>query len=209
MNGNERFFLQQNMNLLCRDESCSVYQMKNDTGDGTSTFYEVYPGIGVMYNDFHMESCPSRKFESSTHTFAIHHCREGRIEWEVNNGAYLYLASGDIMLDNSVTENNHCSFPVSHYHGITITISVPEAIAGISELLSMFSIDLEQLEQRFALKPAFYHARRFCFGSCDFGTFSHSRFYPAVIFEGEGTGAACHLKNNRPLRPWRGTALFL
>ena len=31
-------------------------------------------------------------------------------------------------------------------------ISVPEAIAGISELLSMFSIDLEQLEQLFALK---------------------------------------------------------
>ena len=109
------------MNLLCRDESCSVYQMKNETGDGTATYYEVYPGIGVMYNDFHMEHCPSRKFEQNTHTFAIHHCREGRVEWEVSNGAYLYLASGDIMLDSSATENNHCSFPVSHYHGITIT----------------------------------------------------------------------------------------
>lgn len=152
MNGNDQFFLQQNMNLLCRDESCSVYQMKNDTGDGTATFYEIYPGIGVMYNDFHMESCPSRRFENNTHTLAIHHCREGRIEWEVSNGAYLYLASGDIMLDSPITENKHCSFPVSHYHGITITISVPEAIAGIGELLSIFSIDLEQLEQLFSLK---------------------------------------------------------
>ena len=116
MNGNDHFFMQQNMNLICRDESCSVYQM------------------------------------NSTHTFAIHHCREGRIEWEVSNGAYLYLASGDIMLDSSTTENKYCSFPVSHYHGITITISVPKAIAEISELLSMFSIDLEQLEQLFALK---------------------------------------------------------
>ena len=71
MNGNDQFFLQQNMNLLCRDESCSVYQMKNDTGDGTATFYEIYPGIGVMYNDFHMESCPSRRFENNTHTLAI------------------------------------------------------------------------------------------------------------------------------------------
>ena len=41
------------MNLLCRDESCSVYQMKNETGDGTATYYEVYPGIGVMYNDLY------------------------------------------------------------------------------------------------------------------------------------------------------------
>ena len=96
MNKSDLFFSQQNMNLLCRDESCSVYQMKNETGDGTATYYEVYPGVGVMYNDFHMEHCPSRKFEQNTHTFAIHHCREGRVEWEVSNGAYLYLASGDI-----------------------------------------------------------------------------------------------------------------
>ena len=57
MNRSDQFFSQQNMNLLCRDDSCSVYQMKNETGDGTATYYEVYPGIGVMYNDFHMASC--------------------------------------------------------------------------------------------------------------------------------------------------------
>ena len=140
LNRSDLFFSQQNMNLLCRDESCSVYQMKNETGDGTATYYEVYPGIGVMYNDFHMEHCPSRKFE------------QGRVEWEVSNGAYLYLASGDIMLDSSATENNHCSFPVSHYHGITITISVPEAAESLGELLPLFSIDLERIEQQFALK---------------------------------------------------------
>lgn len=153
MNRSDQFFLQQNMNLVCRDESCSVYKMKNETGDGTATFYEVYPGIGVMYNDFHIGSCPSRQFDN-THNISIHHCREGRIEWEVSNGAYLYLylASGDIMLDSSVTVNHHCSFPVSHYHGITITISVEEAIAGIGDLLSLFAIDLEKIEQQFALK---------------------------------------------------------
>lgn len=47
LNRSDLFFSQQNMNLLCRDESCSVYQMKNETGDGTATYYEVYPGIGV------------------------------------------------------------------------------------------------------------------------------------------------------------------
>ncbi len=87
MNRSDLFFSQQNMNLLCRDESCSVYQMKNETGDGTATYYEVYPGIGVIYNDFHMASCPPRRFDN-THYISIHHCREGRIEWEVSNGAY-------------------------------------------------------------------------------------------------------------------------
>ena len=90
MNRSDLFFSQQNMKLLCRDESCSVYQMKNETGDGTATYYEVYPGMGVIYNDFHMASCPPRRFDN-THNISIHHCREGRIEWEVSNGAYLYL----------------------------------------------------------------------------------------------------------------------
>ncbi len=107
----------------------------------------------------------------NTHTISIHHCREGRIEWEVSNGAYLYLASGDIMLDSSATENNHCSFPVSHYHGITITISVPEAVEGLGDLLSLFSIDLEQIEQQFALKDTpFHHAWKLRPRSCNLRT---------------------------------------
>lgn len=162
MNRCDQFFSQQNMNLLCRDDSCSVYQMKNETGDGTATYYEVYPGIGVMYNDFHMASCPSRHFES-TRNIGIHHCREGRIEWEVSNGAYLYLASGDIMLESSATENKHCSFPVSHYHGITITISIDEAIAQSGDFLALFGVDLEQIEKEFALsaRPFIMHGTLF------------------------------------------------
>ena len=66
LNRSDLFFSQQNMNLLCRDESCSVYQMKNETGDGIATYYEVYPGIGVIYNDFHMASCPPRRFDTLT-----------------------------------------------------------------------------------------------------------------------------------------------
>ena len=66
------------MKLLCRDESCSVYQMKNETGDGTATYYEVYPGMGVIYNDFHMASCPPRRFDN-THNISIHHCRRAAL----------------------------------------------------------------------------------------------------------------------------------
>lgn len=158
MNRSDQFFSQQNMNLLCRDDSCSVYQMKNETGDGTATCYEVYPGIGVMYNDFHMTGCPPRRFVSSR-TIGVHHCREGRIEWEVSDGSYLYLASGDIMLESFVTENKHCSFPIGHYHGITITISMDEAIAQSGDFLTLFGIDLEQIEKEFALptRPFIMH----------------------------------------------------
>lgn len=151
MKGADRFFLSQRMKLLCKDEVCSVYQMKNETGDGTVTHYQVYPGISVMYNDFHMETCPPRKYKDE-HIINIDHCREGRIEWNVAGGAYLYLSSGDIMLDSSANVNKTCSFPLSHYHGITISISVPEAMESIGNLLELFSIDLLALEKRFSLK---------------------------------------------------------
>lgn len=151
MNETDQFFSRQNMNLICRDNWCSVYQMQNQTGDGTATYYEVYPGVWVLYSDFHMADCPSRKFEND-HIITINHCREGRIEWNLNNGAYFYLASGDIMLDSSVTKNKQCSFPLSHYHGVTITILISEITEKLGGLLEGFSIDLPKLEQLFMLR---------------------------------------------------------
>ena len=59
--------------------------------------------------------------------------------------------------DSSATENNHCSFPVSHYHGITITISVPK-LESLCESLSLVFIDLEQIEYKLPWKNRLYHA---------------------------------------------------
>ena len=140
------------MQLICKDELCSVYQMKNETGEGVVTFYSVYPGIGIMYNDFHMDVCPPRDLGGTMNIFAIHHCREGRVEWEISNGTYLYLVPGDVLLDSSETKNKKCSFPTKHYHGITITISIPEAINGMQDILNAFSIDFDILEHMFKLK---------------------------------------------------------
>lgn len=146
----DSFFVMQNMKLLCWDEKSSVYQMKNESGDGTVTVYHVYPGVEVMYNDFHISSCPSRQYEDNS-VITIHHCLEGRIEWEVCDGTFLYLAPGDIMIENSVFKNQICNFPLSHYHGITIKILVNKFLNEAKDLLNLFSIDLEQLENHFAL----------------------------------------------------------
>ena len=162
MHGTDQFFSNQKMKLLCRDEACSVYQMKNETGDGTATYYQVYPGIYVLFNDFHMMSCPPRKFDNE-HIITINHCREGRIEWEVSNGAYLYLASGDIMLESVTTKNEQCSFPLCHYHGITVTISLPDAKEMMEDLFAIFSIDIAQIEEKFLLgqRPFTMHGDSF------------------------------------------------
>lgn len=139
---------EQEMKLLCRDNICSVFQMKNETGEGTATIYQPYPGIYVMYNDFHIASCPSRRVDYKR-TILIEYCREGRIEWETTNGTYLYLASGDIMLDSLSTKNQMCNFPLNHYHGVNITIMVPEVMEEMGALLEQFGIDLVLLEKNY------------------------------------------------------------
>ncbi len=66
--------------LLAQSDGCAVWQFRNDTGDGTMTTYEVFPGVMLSFNDFHMA-----RFESSyvadRRLFAIDHCREGRMEY--------------------------------------------------------------------------------------------------------------------------------
>ena len=53
-------FCQQGAILLAQSDGCAVWQFRNETGDGTMTTYEVFPGVLLSFNDFHME-----RFESS------------------------------------------------------------------------------------------------------------------------------------------------
>lgn len=43
LNRSDLFFSQQNMNLLCRDESCSVYQMKTKRETGQQPIMRYIP----------------------------------------------------------------------------------------------------------------------------------------------------------------------
>lgn len=47
------------MVLLAETKECSVFQMKNSTGEGIMTMYQVFPGLTISYNDYHMESFDS------------------------------------------------------------------------------------------------------------------------------------------------------
>ena len=45
---------QPDLRLLAKSGGCSVYQLRNESGEGTMTVYEVFPGTTILYNDFHM-----------------------------------------------------------------------------------------------------------------------------------------------------------
>lgn len=147
-----------NVSAIAEDKERAVYQMKDRSGDGTMICYAVFPGAYLSYNDFHMRSCDC-KFKSSVDMFCIDHCREGRIEQDMGNGAYTYLEAGDLKIDNRKHHDTHFEFPLCHYHGITVTLYMEQAVKTLASELSGFSIDLYALQRKYLLEKDLYMIR--------------------------------------------------
>ncbi len=84
--------------LLAQSDGCSVWQFCNENGEGTMTAYEVFPGVMLSFNDFHMEYYHSG-FVIDNRILAIDHCREGQMEYVAGSGMVGYTTAGDIKLD--------------------------------------------------------------------------------------------------------------
>jgi hypothetical protein len=73
--------------LLTRTGDASVWQFRNETGEGTMTTYELFPGVALSFNDFHMASFDS-SFSTRQRLFAVDYCREGRMEYAAAAAAW-------------------------------------------------------------------------------------------------------------------------
>ena len=68
-----------NVQNLVESDDCKVMRLSDNSGEGMMTLYHVFPGVFLMYNDFHMKECISG-FQTDMDLLCIDHCREGRIE---------------------------------------------------------------------------------------------------------------------------------
>lgn len=123
-------------------------KMQDATGEGTMTCYKVFPGIDLLYNDFHMQSGFS-EFQPKVEMIGIDHCREGRIEWELPNGSYMYLQEGDLQINAKDHHTMGFGFPLCHYHGITVAVYIEEALKTLATTFDGFYVDLHTLHDKF------------------------------------------------------------
>lgn len=133
---------------LAKSDGCSVYQTKNETGDGTITMYEVFPGVSLAYNDFHMSYFDS-DFVPGRDMFCIDHCREGRLEYAARENAYSYVEAGDMKLDRRLTHKGHFELPLSHYHGVMAAFDMEKACVSLSTEVRDFPVDLDRLREKY------------------------------------------------------------
>lgn len=134
--------------LLAGENGCSVYQFRNETGEGMITVYEVFPGVALAYNDFHMRYYDS-DFQPESDLLCIDHCREGRLEYAAKDDVYSYVEAGDLKLDRRLTHTGRFEMPLSHYHGAMISIDMKTACRSLLEEIRDFPVDLCALQKKY------------------------------------------------------------
>ena len=129
----------------------AVLRVKNDTGEGSMAFCQVFDGVGLSFNDFRLDAYDSG-FVVGPDMLCIDHCREGRIEQPVAGGAYSYVASGDLKIDDRSRHTGMFVLPLGHYRGITVSFDLARAERSLQTLLmggqtcvGVFSMVVRQL----------------------------------------------------------------
>ena len=156
---------------LVEGGDCRVFQFHSGTGEGIMTQCDLFPGVSLMYNDFHMESYDSA-FRTTEDLLCIDYCRQGRMEYPAGPDAYSYVEAGDLKLDRRLEHQGHFTFPLAHYHGITVGFALPQAAQSLKEWIREFPVDLARLQNKFcssrhpkvlhgadAEKPYFYKSQ--------------------------------------------------
>lgn len=90
-----------NVKTMIQNENCTVLMMNDATGEGIMTVYQVMPGVMICFSDMHMEKCDSEfELQKDKKVLCIDHCREGRIEMEVQPGVFSIMQENELRLDN-------------------------------------------------------------------------------------------------------------
>ena len=137
-----------NVHEIAAEGECRVMRLDDASGDGFMTMYRVFPGVYLMYNDFHLRSCIS-KYQNADTVLCIDHCREGRIEHENLLGGRYYMEAGDLRIDRRVHHEGKVDLPLSHYHGITIGFMQDAAQDSIQREFPWADINLQALSEKF------------------------------------------------------------
>lgn len=123
-----------------------IHKFRNQRGDAVITSYNVFPGIELAFYSVHMD-CFVTGVEKKGNFMEIHHCREGRMEQRRENGS-VYIMPGDLSVTVKRQHLSEYSFPLCHYHGISIYIDTDAAPECLSCFLEDVNVRPKELAGR-------------------------------------------------------------
>ena len=111
-------------------------ELTDDTGKGLTEVFQVFPGIYLMYNDFHIEHCQS-SYAPEGDFWGIEYCHSGNTEWKLENGDYAYLGAQTLMSCDYQECGENFSFPGRLFEGLTLGFEMPLAEKSLPEELGV------------------------------------------------------------------------
>nr|WP_294696278.1 aminotransferase class V-fold PLP-dependent enzyme [uncultured Blautia sp.] len=125
---------------------CRVYQLSNETGNGQITVYQVFNGIELYYNDMHMAYCNQDQV-TAKNIIEINHCYIGRYECSFGENSCCYLSAGDLSIGSAMKKKSFFTFPLNHYHGISIIINLEKLLPEVRQIMELLNINLNYIEK--------------------------------------------------------------
>lgn len=126
----------------------TIYIMSNETGEGLIRDEEITENIHFIYGDFHMGQIISKE-KRDVDCLAIDYCYEGRMEFRIQKGNFVYQKPGDLSIDNRQEGIGGFFFPLNHYHALSILFFLPRAQEEMNKIFPGFPVDLRQLQTKF------------------------------------------------------------
>lgn len=133
-------------------------QKITDDGRYITTTYPVFPGIEFAFVDAHGWQIINERTKEDDHVLQIVYCREGRSEFRLND-EFVFLSSGDLMIVNAAVVSPVMSFPLKHYHGLTIGIDLDKTPHCLSCFLEDVKVQPRSLAEKFCRGGIGYIAR--------------------------------------------------
>lgn len=140
---------------------CKEYSFSNDSGDAVMTVYTVFPGVELVYSSVHMDHCDLGDLDNLEKSclIEIHHCREGRVE-QVFDDEVFYLMPGDLAVAIRKEKERIYSYPLNHYHGITVVINTALAPKCFSEFLEDVRVQPMEVAKRLCRDRNSFYIRK-------------------------------------------------
>lgn len=137
-----------NYETILDNEECRIDRVWGEEGSGTSVCYRIFPGVMVTYSDYHMKAC-DYGFSPDCDILCIDYCKEGRIEQEIENGAFSFFEEGDLKVGRRIYHTGHAEFPLHCFKGMTILCQMEEASRSIADQIKGFPVDLYEIQRKY------------------------------------------------------------